>query len=82
MYVAATVKNVRIDEFQSLKFDAIKPKLFENERPGKAHLFLFCLFTILVDFQMIITMRMFQKSMFESIFLKATPVHRRLSLFK
>lgn len=32
MYVACSVKGVRIDEFDSLKFDAIKPKLFENER--------------------------------------------------
>jgi hypothetical protein len=34
MYVACNIKNVRIDEFHSLKFDSIKPKLFENERPG------------------------------------------------
>jgi len=34
MYVACNVKNLRIDEFHSLKFDSIKPKLFENERPG------------------------------------------------
>ena len=32
MYVACSVKNLRIDEFDSLKFDAIKPKLFDNER--------------------------------------------------
>ena len=34
LYVACSVQNLRIDEFDSLKFDAIKPKLFENERPG------------------------------------------------
>lgn len=32
MYIACSVKNLRIDEFDSLKFDAIRPKLFENER--------------------------------------------------
>ncbi len=39
MYVACNVKNLRIDEFHSLKFDSIKPKLFENERPGMIDLF-------------------------------------------
>ncbi len=39
MYVACNVKNLRIDEFHSLKFDSIKPKLFENESPGILDLF-------------------------------------------
>ena len=34
MYIACDAKYLRIDEFSSLKFDAIKPKLFENENPG------------------------------------------------
>jgi hypothetical protein len=33
-YIACNVKYLRLDEFSSLKFDTIKPKLFENERPG------------------------------------------------
>ncbi len=40
MYVACNVKNLRIDEFHSLKYDSIKPKLFENERPGMFNQFL------------------------------------------
>jgi hypothetical protein len=40
MYVACSVKNLRVDQFQSLKFDSIKPKLFENESPGIFDLFL------------------------------------------
>ncbi len=40
MYVACNVKNLRIDEFHSLKFDSIKPKLFENERPGMLNQYL------------------------------------------
>jgi len=35
MYIACNVKNLRIDEFHSLKFDSIKPKLFDNERPDE-----------------------------------------------
>ncbi|UJR30291.1 hypothetical protein I4U23_017829 [Adineta vaga] len=35
IYIACSVKNVRIDEFRSLKFDSIKPKLFDNERPDE-----------------------------------------------
>ena len=35
MYIACNVKYLRLDEFSSLKMDAIKPKLFENERPGR-----------------------------------------------
>ncbi|CAF3503531.1 unnamed protein product [Rotaria sp. Silwood1] len=31
IYIACSVKNLRIDEFHSLKYDSIKPKLFENE---------------------------------------------------
>jgi hypothetical protein len=33
-YIACNVKYVRIDEFSALKFDTIKPKLFEKESPG------------------------------------------------
>jgi hypothetical protein len=33
-FIACNVKYLRLDEFSSLKFDTIKPKLFENERPG------------------------------------------------
>ena len=36
LYVACNVKHLRIDEFSALKFDAIKPKLFQSERPGKS----------------------------------------------
>jgi len=42
MYIACSVKNLRIDEFQSLKFDSLKPRLFDNERPGKINEFYFC----------------------------------------
>ena len=35
MFIACGVKYLRIDEFISLKFDAIKPKLFAHEKPGK-----------------------------------------------
>ncbi|CAF1314302.1 unnamed protein product [Adineta ricciae] len=35
MYIACDAKYLRIDEFSSLKFDAIKPKLFENENPDE-----------------------------------------------
>ena len=41
LYIACNVKNLRIDQFHSLKFDAIKPKLFENERLGIYYLFIF-----------------------------------------
>ena len=41
IYIACNVKNLRIDEFRSLKFDAIKPKLFDNELPGKINVCLF-----------------------------------------
>lgn len=34
LYIACEVKHLRIDEFRSLKFGTIKPKLFENESPG------------------------------------------------
>lgn len=34
LYVACNVKHLRIDEFTSLRYDTIKPKLFANERPG------------------------------------------------
>jgi hypothetical protein len=34
MYVACNIKYLRIDEFSSLKFNTIKPKLFEKENPG------------------------------------------------
>jgi len=39
IYIACNAKYLRIDEFFSLKFDTIKPKLFENERPGIIYLF-------------------------------------------
>jgi len=39
IYIALNVKYLRIDEFSSLKFDTIKPKLFENELPGMVDLF-------------------------------------------
>ena len=39
MYIACNVKYLRIDEFSSMRFDAIKPKLFENERPGMENSF-------------------------------------------
>ncbi|CAF3619670.1 unnamed protein product [Rotaria sordida] len=35
IYMACNVQNLCIDEFHSLKFDSIKPKLFENESPDK-----------------------------------------------
>ncbi|CAF4542304.1 unnamed protein product, partial [Rotaria sp. Silwood2] len=35
IYIACNVKNLRIDEFHSLKYDSIKPKLFENECPDE-----------------------------------------------
>jgi hypothetical protein len=41
MYVACNVKNLRVDEFYSLKIDSIKPKLFENERPGLLNIYFF-----------------------------------------
>ncbi len=34
MYIACNTKYLRIDEFHALNFDALKPKLFENERSG------------------------------------------------
>ncbi|CAF4200456.1 unnamed protein product, partial [Rotaria magnacalcarata] len=34
---ACNVKHLRIDEFHSLKFDSLKPKLFENESPDKCN---------------------------------------------
>ena len=39
MYIACNVKYLRIDEFSSMKVDTIKPKLFENERPGTLNRF-------------------------------------------
>ncbi|CAF3325657.1 unnamed protein product [Rotaria socialis] len=37
LYIACNVKHLRIDEFHSLKFDSLKPKLFENESPDKCN---------------------------------------------
>jgi len=34
LFIACNVKYLRLDEFSSLKLNSIKPKLFENERPG------------------------------------------------
>lgn len=44
-YVAGQVKYLRIDEFREMKIDSLKPKLFDNERPGKS-LFFFDFSTI------------------------------------
>ncbi|CAF0787726.1 unnamed protein product [Adineta steineri] len=35
MYIACNAKYLRIDEFFALKFDTIKPKLFDNENPDE-----------------------------------------------
>jgi hypothetical protein len=34
MYVACNLKYIRIDEFNALKFDTIKPKLFVHQPMG------------------------------------------------
>ncbi len=36
-YIACNVKYLRIDEFSSMKFNKIQPKLFENESPGMVY---------------------------------------------
>ena len=79
MYIAMNVKYLRIDEFNALKFDSIKPKLFEHELPGRFPLFLADSQEAYTLVQMRSTTRKFYRSICASISPRVKTSRRPLS---
>lgn len=49
MLILCNCKYLRIDEFFSLEYDELKPKLFKNENPGLFYYFFLQKFKLIID---------------------------------